>query len=163
MNTVTQFNTQFFANKNSKMNMEQRGFYFTVGLSGILVAMANPLESMFWMAALNVVGIGLVTLSILGKRLFSTRKESGFLLEPKQLSCIVTGITGIAMSVAAIALPPASTLLAFFIHLTSVLLVIHAILDADSLLQRKPAPEIHQLPTDEGITPIHLAEPMKAA
>ncbi len=163
MNAITQFNARIFAPKNSKINMEQRGFYFTVGFGIIIFAMATPPESMFWMAALNVVGIGLVILSILGKRLFSTQKESGFFLEPKQFSCVMTGLTGILVSVAAIGFPPSSPLLAFFVHLSGILLVTHAILDAESLLGRKPKAAIHRLPTNEGPASDSLTAPKKAA
>jgi hypothetical protein len=148
MNIVTQLGTRFFAQKNNSISREKRGFYFISGFGIILATVATPPDSMLWMAAINAFGIGLIVLSILGKRLFATRAESGFLLESKQISSILTGVIGVSLAIVAIAMPVTSVLVVFYLHTLSILLVTHALLDADSLLGVKWATKRSTLPTD---------------
>ncbi|MDH5547035.1 MAG: hypothetical protein OEZ43_15695 [Gammaproteobacteria bacterium] len=137
MNTLTQNASKFMSPKNSMMNMEQRGFYLVLGLGIVVMAMAFPPVSKLWMATINITGIVLVMLSIVGKRMLATRKENGTWLEPKQFTSIATASIGIALSVLAIASPPVSTSIAAFVHILGIFLVIHSILDAGSFLRTR--------------------------
>ena len=139
MYTATQLRRLTMAHRSAKMTKEQRVFYFTIGFGSIVAVLANPPGSMLWMAIINVLGIGLVSLSIIGRRIFTNRQESGLRFELKQISCVATGLLGVSLPILAISLFPTSLMTALYMHIMGIILVTHALLHTSSLFPQKPS------------------------
>jgi len=162
MNTATQFKNFFTTNASQNNNMEQRSFYFISGFGIIIIAMVNPFVMMPWLALINILGIYLVTISILGLRFQIARPGKNSWAIPKKLTCSVSAIVGVGLSVWAIANPQISTTLAAYLHLIGITLVTHAILGFDSFLTGKSNVKVYKLeikPTDlsPNLSPLNKA------
>ena len=163
MNAAIQHKSIFTLNSNAMTNMEQRGFYFSVGFGLILVAMIDPPISMLWMSIANILGIGLVTLSILGKRFMPSKSEGGFWIEPKKVTSVFGVVLGVGLSILAIASPPISTAWAAYVHLVSIVLVVHSIIGFDCFLKVKPDSSVKATKRVATVVRPHRIQTQKAA
>ena len=111
-----------------------RGVYLGLGFGLIMTALLAPPITTTWFAIANGVGLSLVFLAILGKRLIPVMEGSRFIHEPRAVTNTVGLLLGLGLSIAAIASPPVATIWAAYAHLAAIALVTQAILGYECLM-----------------------------
>ena len=112
----------------------QRSVYFVLGFGLIVTAMVDPPISTKWMAIANGLGILLVMLAILGKRIVPVMQGTPALAEPRLVTNTTGLLIGLGVSILAIAYPPVSTTWAAYAQITAIVLVIQGIIGYDFLM-----------------------------
>ncbi|MDH5727674.1 MAG: hypothetical protein OEZ58_01695 [Gammaproteobacteria bacterium] len=113
----------------------QRAVYFVLGFGVIVTAMADPPATTIWMAIANSIGVLLVSLAILGKRVIPVLQGSRFIRQPQVITNTIGLLIGLTVSIVAIAQPPVATIWAAYAHLVSIALVTQAIIGYEGLMQ----------------------------
>lgn len=120
----------------SDTSMVQRVVYFALGFGLIVTAMADPPATMTWMAIGNGLGIILVMLGILGKRLLPEMSGSHWIQEPRLITNTIGLLLGVGVSIIAIAQPPVATIWAAYAHFVAIALVTQAIIGYQFLMNK---------------------------
>lgn len=134
----------------------QRGVYFVIGFGLILTAMVDPPVSTKWMAIANGMGILLVMLAVLGKRIVPVMQGTPILAEPRLVTNTLGLLIGLGVSILAIAYPPVSTTWAAYVHTAAIALVIQGIIGYDFLMKTSSV-------VGTGTKPIMKSKPTRKA
>jgi hypothetical protein len=125
----------------------QRLTYFVLGFGLIVTALMDPPATTAWMALANTVGIALVVVAIMGKRIMPEMRGSRYLREPRIISNSTGLMLGLGISVFAIAQPPVITAWATYMHIVAIALVTQAIIGYDFLMTQKKAAQSGHKPS----------------
>lgn len=111
-----------------------RTVYFGLGFGLIVTAIVSPPITTTWFAIANGLGLTLVFLGIIGKRLLPLMQGTRFIHEPRAVTNTIGLLLGLGVSVATLISPPVATIWIAYAQLVAIALVTQAILGYECLM-----------------------------